>query len=126
MTQDQAFLWTDGRYVIQAELELQGTSITFQLLDSQNNQSPVHWFIGQFGTNAILGINGLLFSINEVNLIKKLLSRVGANMRYISNLENEVWQNRPPLPKDPIYEYEVKYTGQTRKQKNHPSQDQPE
>ena len=117
VTQEQAFLWTDGRYVIQAELELKDTSIEFKLLDSQNNQSPVHWFIGQFGTNAVLGINGLLFSINEVNLIKKLLARVGANLRYISTIENELWQNRPTLPEDLIFEYEVKYTGQTRKQK---------
>lgn len=109
LTQTQSFLWVDGRYWLQAEKELNGSDILLQKQDSKN--TFIEWIKTNYSKNNSLGVD---FSVLSLDLLKELNKYVNLhNKDFISSL----WENRPDLPIDKIYEHEEKYCSHTREEK---------
>jgi Xaa-Pro aminopeptidase len=117
VTQDEAGLWTDSRYFIQAEEQLKGTGIKMHKQKVPYAPEHLQWLRDQLPDSAQVGLDGRLFTPGQLNLIEKQLA--GTRVELVTELDplEAVWKDRPPLPKDRVFALEVKYAGLSREEK---------
>ncbi|MDX9880757.1 MAG: aminopeptidase P family protein [Prolixibacteraceae bacterium] len=117
ITLNEAALWTDSRYFLQAENELQGSGI--EMLKARLPETPdvPQWLIPRMPAGAKVGFNAecLPFSLYKNMAVR--FSVKGFSMFDTGDLLDEIWDNRPPLPQSPVFEHELKYTGESRVEK---------
>ena len=117
VTLESAALWTDARYLLQGEKQLRGSGI--QLMEVRNFQQPefINWIGDQLSDGATLGCDGRLFSFNRIKHLRKVCQKVGVTLDHKLDLLCEVWEDRPLLPADPIFEFPKTYSGEVRSSK---------
>lgn len=108
VTQETAYLWTDGRYFLQAEKELADSGITLCKLGEEGVLTVDEFLKTTLKKGDTLAFDGKLISAFKVlnwekNLNVKLLNK---------NFTDFIWQDRPPLPEQPIYFLDEKYCGE--------------
>ena len=110
---DEACLWTDGRYHIQAENQLKGSKI--KLFKQGNIGVPTYkeYIISKLAENSKIGIDAKILLSSDVNeiLSKKKFKIVDFDLLA------EVWEKRPALAVERIFILEDKYTGKSYKEK---------
>lgn len=114
ITQDHAGLWTDSRYFIQAETELAGNSIVLHKQGVPHAPEHNAWVRDHLPAGSTIGIDGKLFSIGQVQRMRKVVGSKNITVNTEHDLIKEVWIDRPALPTNPIFEHQVKFTGQNR------------
>jgi len=100
VTQDKALFFTDGRYTIQAEKEVQDFEI-YNIKDI----SPYEW-INKNMTNSKVGFDIWLHTENQ---IKSLQNPIPLE----KNLIDEIWEDRPTPEIKQIIKHDIKYAGKT-------------
>ena len=110
---DEACLWTDGRYHIQAENQLKGSEI--KLFKQGNPGVPTYkeYIVSKLAENSKIGIDAKILLSSDVNeiLSKKKFKIVDFDLLA------EVWKKRPDLAAEKIFILEDKYTGKSYKEK---------
>lgn len=110
---DEACLWTDGRYHIQAENQLKGSEI--KLFKQANPGVPTYkeYIVSKLAENSKIGIDAKILLSSDVNeiLSKKKFKIVDFDLLA------EVWEKRPDLAAEKIFILENKYTGKSYKEK---------
>ena len=117
ITQDHAGLWTDSRYFIQAETELAGSPVVLHKQGVPHAPEHNAWMRDHLPAGSTIGIDGKLFSIGQVQRMRKVVSPKNITVNTEHDLIKEVWIDRPALPTNPIFEHKVKFTGQNRRVK---------
>lgn len=116
ITQNDARLWTDGRYFLQAEQQLEDSGITLMKMGVPKVRT-----IYDYLTDILTNGNKLLFDgkMVSVKFIETLEKRINNNIIYLTNddIVNSVWPNRPQLPKDKIYILDEFFAGSSYKTK---------
>ena len=110
---DEACLWTDGRYHIQAENQLKGSEI--KLFKQGNTGVPTYkeYIVSKLAENSKIGIDAKILLSSDVN---EILSK--KNFKIVDfDLLAEVWEKRPALAAEKIFILEDKYTGKSYKEK---------
>lgn len=110
---DEACLWTDGRYHIQAENQLKGSEI--KLFKQGNLGVPTYkeYIISKLAKNSKIGIDAKILLSSDIN---EILSK--KKYKIIDfDLLSEVWDKRKVLPNEKIFILEDKYTGKSYKEK---------
>ena len=110
---DEACLWTDGRYHIQAENQLKGSEI--KLFKQGNLGVPTYkeYIVSKLVENSKIGIDAKILLSSDVN---EILSK--KKYKIIDfDLLAEVWDKRKALPNEKIFILEDKYTGKSYKEK---------
>ena len=110
---DEACLWTDGRYHIQAEKQLKGSEV--KLFKQGNLGVPTYkeYIISKLAENSKIGIDAKILLSSDVN---EILSKKKYKMVDFDLLA-EIWDKRKKLPDGKIFILEDKYTGKTYKEK---------
>jgi len=113
ITLTQAGLWTDSRYFLQAEQQLRNTKI--KLYKEMLPETPTisEFLRTSLSANDIVGIDGKMFSAEHFHRLQADLKHYGIRLKDVSDLINEVWKNRPPIPEDPAFAYDLKYAGKS-------------
>ena len=107
---DHAGLWTDTRYFLQAETELAHTPFELHKMENQFSESYTQWLCNNLKAGDTVGIDGYNFSINQVESIEKALQKKGILLKANVDFISQVWEDdRPALPKDPIFIHESDY-----------------
>lgn len=115
--QDMAGLWTDGRYFIQAEQQLQGSTVTLFKI-GQPEVPSVHEFLRKnLKEGQCLGFDGRTVSAQEADELRKMLSKNGVTISCEEDLVGRIWEDRPALSCEPVKELDVKWTGKSRADK---------
>ena len=121
ITLDQALLWTDSRYYLQAESELQGTTV--ELMRESDIDCPTipQWLCKQLAVNSLqltqVAVNPEMYSVNGYRALKAELAEGGIELVSM-DLISPLWtENRPAIPTSLLYEYEEKYAGESVKSK---------
>lgn len=118
---DEALLWTDGRYFLQAEEELKDTEIVLMKMGEKNTSTLVQYICKKFNKNRSIGLNKRLFSIDFINNLENALIKEGFDKKDIKILDfdpvDKLWPNRPNLPKEMIYVLEDYFSGESFKDK---------
>ena len=129
ITLDQALLWTDSRYYLQAEAELQGTTV--ELMRESDIDCPTipDWLCSQLAQSAHnlceadttsakqtqpkIAVNPEMYSVNGYRELKATLEEGGLSLVSI-DLISPLWtEGRPAIPTSLLYEYEEKYAGES-------------
>ena len=114
---DNSFLWTDGRYFIQGEKELQGTGISLMKQRTPGYPSLEEWIEKNVKENECLAFDGEVFSINQYKAYLKLSNENKFNIKIDNDLLNSIWNSRPELPKDKVFLHNEKYCGKSASEK---------
>lgn len=117
ITADEAGLWTDSRYFLQATKELSRTGIKLYKLDTPGEPDMREWLLERIMPGETININGFTASVDLVRSLVKKFKPLGINIDTKLNLVFDIWDDRPKIPDFPIYELEEDKVGLSRIQK---------
>lgn len=114
VTLNSAGLWTDGRYFLQAEKELENSSIDLYRSLEPGVPSIFEFLNKTLGNKCKIGFDGRVVSVDFVEELKKELISKELEISYQEDLIDLVWENRPSISKEKAYELDIKYAGESR------------
>lgn len=117
ITLNQAALWTDSRYFIQAAKQLDGTNIQLQKEQLTGTPSIPEYLAACLSPNDTVALDGSTFSISQIRQLKEQLSKYHLHLTTCNQLLDEIWTNRPCLPEYPIRLYPIEYSGKHTEEK---------
>ena len=113
VTKNEAGLWTDTRYFIQAEKELAGSGIKLHKLRIPGAVDYPQWLAEVLEPGNKVGIDGFCMSVSDVRNLKNVLGPKNITIQEQIDLLGEMWFDRPALPMEKITRLETKYVGES-------------
>ena len=110
---EEARLWTDGRYFIQAAKQLEGTTVELMKMGEPGVPTLDAFLDSKLVKGDKLGFDGRVVSMDEGSLYEGIALKHGGCIEYSLDLIDEIWTDRPPLSEKPAFELDVKYAGKT-------------
>ena len=117
VTDKEAILWTDGRYFIQAEKELENSDYQMYKMRTPGWPSYMEWLKDNLKPGHTIGFQGEIFSQSDFEKLKEEMVDKGIHFNGDLDLVGQLWKDRPELPKGKVFIHELKYTGKTAKEK---------
>lgn len=117
VTQEEAGLWTDSRYFLQAEEQLKGAGIKMYKLRVPDAVLPGNWLTKKLQAGSKVGFDPQTLSVLDFRNLDNCLNKAGISMLETHDLFEKIWENRPEMPADTIYELKHSYAGLSRKEK---------
>lgn len=112
-----AGVWTDGRYWTQAETELAGSEIALMKIPGAASQMHVDWLAANLAAGQTVAVDARVLGLAGARLLSDALAAKGITLRTDVDLLDEVWQERPALPADPVFEHLPPYATSSRLEK---------
>lgn len=113
----EAYLWTDGRYFIQADNELKGSGISLMKMRTPGYPSIEEWLKKNVNSEDVLGFDGSVFSVDQYEGYLRIANENNFTINMNKDLLNNIWDTRSELPKNKIFIHDVKYAGKSAKEK---------
>ncbi|MFW6257482.1 MAG: aminopeptidase P family protein [Prolixibacteraceae bacterium] len=117
VTQEDAGLWTDSRYFIQAEEQLKGSGIKLFKQRIPNAVEPEEWLSNKLKAASKVGFDPCSISVNNYRKLKSELDKKAIQCSETTDLLDKIWSDRTEIPDNPVFELNVKLTGYSRKEK---------
>ncbi len=117
ITLDKAGLWADSRYFLQAEKQLEGSGIELFKMGVPGVPTQYQWLLSELESEAKIGFDGTCFSVAQTKELKNSLGDLSIHISEEQDLINEIWGDRPALPKNKIFEHPVEFAGKSRGEK---------
>ena len=111
VTKDNAGLWTDSRYFIQAEEQLEGTGIKLFKDRLPETPSISEWLGSVLSKGEKVGIDGWVNSMQEATNLRKELQTYGLELTLVEDPFQYIWNDRPTLPQTPVFIHGLEYAG---------------
>ena len=111
VTEDQAGLWTDGRYFVQAAKQLDGTPFTLYRMGEEGVPTINEFLAQNMKEGQVLGFDGRVVNALAGEKMESELAKKGVSVKYQNDLVGEIWKDRPELSKEPVWILDEKYTG---------------
>ena len=115
--QDMAGLWTDGRYFIQAEQQLKGSTVTLFKMGEPDVPTVQEFLEQNLKEGQRLGFDGRTVSAREADELAQKLGKNHVTISCDEDLVGAIWTDRPALSCEPVKELDVKWTGKARSEK---------
>ena len=117
ITLDDAGLWTDGRYYIQAEKQLEGSGIRLFKMADLGVPSYTEWLKNTLKEGSTVGFDGSVFSVDLFKGMEKAFKSKNIKIKIEKDLIDEIWEDRPEIPKELVFLHGIKYAGKSRVEK---------
>lgn len=115
--EDEAGVWTDGRYFLQGEKQLKDTPITLFKMGEEGVLSVDEYIFNKLEKGAVLGFDGRCVSAGEGSALKEKLAKKDISLYTDEDLVDLIWEKRPSLPKGKVFSLSDDITGESRKEK---------
>lgn len=116
VTMKSAALWTDSRYFLAAEEQLEGTEYQLMRLKMEGTPTIAEWLGKELQDvqSPEVGLDGMVNSYNYVKDLSYSLRKLGG-ITLRTNLDplEQIWENRPSLPANPVENQPLEYAGET-------------
>ena len=115
VTMTSAALWTDSRYFLAAEEQLQGTEFQLMKLKIPGTPSIAEWLGKELAdvSSPEVGLDGWVNSyVSTSRLIADLRREGGITVRTNFDPLKEIWTERPAIPENPIEIQPIEYAGE--------------
>lgn len=116
VTMKSAALWTDSRYFLAAEEQLEGTEYQLMRLKMEGTPTIAEWLGKELQDvqSPEVGLDGMVNSYNYVKDLSYSLRKLGG-ITLRTNLDplEQIWENRPSLPANPVEIQSLEYAGET-------------
>ncbi|WP_297625705.1 aminopeptidase P family protein [uncultured Rikenella sp.] len=116
VTRKGAALWTDSRYFLQAEAQLDGSGIELQRMGLVGTPEVMEWLAAQSDVRRI-GIDGRLFSHRAFLRLADEAAERGMTLVDCSDPFDTIWDGRPDIPAEPATILEERYSGESTRSK---------
>ena len=117
ITLDEAGLWTDGRYFLQAAKQLEGSGIMLRK-ERQPGVPAIEEYLKQtLKRGETLGFDGRCIMQDSAEKLITQLNAQGVAVRTDIDLAGAVWKNRPELSAQPVWPLPVEYAGESSQSK---------
>lgn len=117
ITMTQAGLWTDGRYFVQAASQLEGTTVTLYRMGEEGVPKVSEYIEQTLDEGECLGFDGRVVSGKWGDELAELVAQKHGRMRVDEDLIDLIWEDRPPLSKEPVWILDSRYSGRSAKDK---------
>ncbi len=114
---NEAALWVDGRYYLQAEKELEGSEIVKMESGEEGVLDVFEYINANLPEGGKVGFDGRVVNTSMAETILQITKKKSGQISCDRDLVNEVWEDRPPLPKNAAWFLEYKYSGENVKDK---------
>lgn len=110
---EEAFLWTDGRYFLQADRQLKDTGITLMRSGTKGVPSLISFLSEHLENGDRLGFDGRTVSIQFVASLFDKCKDKQIELLIKEDLADLFWTDRPKLSDEPVWELDLKYAGES-------------
>ena len=110
---EEAYLWTDGRYFLQAESELKDSGITLMKMGEPGVPTLDELLEKKLKSGEVLGFNGSVLSFSEGKVIAGKVVKNGVKLKIGKDITNEIWLDRPERPHTKVFILDEKYAGKS-------------
>ncbi len=116
VTLEDAALWTDSRYFVQAAAQLQGSGIKLMRIKMEGTPSIAQWILQQYPDGEVVAIDRSLFSYSEYEALCSDLAP--CRIKLVDDIFDGLWEGRPQLRFNPVIWLDTKYAGESSKSKH--------
>ena len=117
VAQDEANLWVDGRYFIQAEKQLENTGIIQRNMGEPGVPTIEEYILGKVGEGEVLAFDGRVVSYSAGKSYKEKLAAKGASISTEEDIPGMLWTDRPAMSAEKAYVLPVEFSGKTVQEK---------
>nr|CAH7769398.1 unnamed protein product [Callosobruchus chinensis] len=113
ITENEALLWTDGRYYQQASLQMD-SNWTLMKEGSPDTPKIGEWLAKNLGPGSKIGFDPKRYTYSQYNRLNAYLDNSDKKIVLLNqNLIEAIWKGRPSRPANPINPLPYEYTGST-------------
>ncbi len=117
VTEKEACLWTDGRYFLQAAEQLEGSDIVLQKMGEEGVPTILEYIKENMAEGQCIGMDGRCASIRMAKDLTAIAEEKNGSVKYQLDLLDEIWEDRPALSAEPVFELAEEYCGELRSAK---------
>lgn len=105
VTSTQAALFADSRYWVQAQAQLEGSTICLVKTGTPGTAAHVDWLVSHLAAGQCVMVDGRVLGLAAAQALRSALSAAGIELRSHADLLDAVWPDRPALPAAPVLEH---------------------
>ncbi len=118
VTMDEAVMWTDSRYFIQAGEQLKGTGFSMNKLRVPGAVAPEEWIAEKLKEGAKVGLDSQTVPVTVFRNLQKVLFGKGIELVVTGDVFERIWENRPSIPVNGIFDFKTEFAGCSRAEKH--------
>ena len=103
VTTDKAGLWTDSRYFLQAEAQLEGSGIDLYKMKLPETPSITEFLSHTLHEGQCVGLDRRCYSAEEARDLEAVLAKQGIRLDSSADLMEQIWGDRPAIPANKIF-----------------------
>lgn len=117
VTANEARLWTDGRYFVQAARELEGSGFKLQKMDEEGVPTVEEYLTNVMPKGGVLGFDGRVVNSQMGKTIGEALEDKKVTFSFGEDLVGQIWTDRPQMSAEPVWILKEQYAGESAKVK---------
>lgn len=117
VTKEKSGLWVDSRYWLQSEEELKGTEIEVFKLGLDGVPNFTDWLVKNLTASNTVAYDGMCVTRGLDKQWRSLFNYWNINVNSDYDLLEEIWENRPAIPREAIFTQKIEYAGKSREDK---------
>lgn len=113
ITRTEAGLWTDGRYFVQAEQQLAGSTVTLYRMGEEGVPTVDEFIEDKLTKEGCIGFDGRVVNGRWGKKLADIAEKKSGKLHVDEDLIDLIWEDRPALSKKPMFILEEKYSGRS-------------
>lgn len=113
ITRTEAGLWTDGRYFVQAEKQLAGSTVTLYRMGEEGVPKVDEFVEEKLPEGGCLGFDGRVVNGSWGRRLLAIAEKKHGSLHVDEDLIDLIWKDRPALSKKPLFLLDEKYSGRS-------------
>ena len=113
VTMEEAGLWTDGRYFLQAAAQLESTTVTLFRMGEEGVPTIPEYLASVLKAGDVLGFDGRVINAALGEQFAALAEKAGGSVYAEEDLVGLIWEERPPLPDKKVWVLPAEYAGKS-------------
>lgn len=111
ITQNEAKLFTDGRYFVQAARQIEGTGFELMAVGAPGVMNLIEYCTSVAGKDMVMGFDGRTVPAEMGLELSGLMASKGGSCDFDFNAIEKIYENRAAFPHSKAFYLEKKYTG---------------
>lgn len=116
-TKNEAGLWTDGRYFLQAARQLEKSEIKLYRMGEPKVPTVEEFLKEKLPDKGVIGVDGRTIGVNTGCIYEEIAKEKGGVLLYDIDIASSVWKEQPALSQKSVFPLPLKYTGKSTAQK---------
>lgn len=117
ITLKEAGLWTDGRYFVQAEKQLEGSTVTLYRMAEEGVPAVEEFVKDKLPQGGCIGFDGRTVNGAWGEKFAAIAEEKGGSLSVGEDLIDLIWTDRPELSRAPLFILGEKYSGKSTAEK---------